>query len=258
MPDGGRDAYGIGGSVGAVGGTPAARTYDKEHDMSARRLGAAATLAFPITILVGDFFRIRAEEGMFGDGDTVESVVSQLEAIEASSGSFAVASWMFYAAAILTIPMVLFLWRLAVDRSPRWAWAAGVLGACSVIGQIAHCMGYFAPIQAYAGGDHELGAQALIALNSSAYGLAVFAPYLLGMSLFPPVAAIALRRAQVLPLWAMVAVLVGSVLFVSMAGLWWVTALWGAALIAGLAPAAVQGLRSAPTVSAVREPAAMG
>lgn len=226
--------------------------------MSARKLGAAATLAFPITLVVGDFFRIRAEEGMLGDGTTVESVVSQLEAVEANSGSFAVASWLFYAAAILTIPMVLFLWRLAVDRSPRWAWAAGLLGACSVTGQIAHCMAYFAPIQAYAGGDHQMGAQAQVALNESLYGLAVFAPYLLGIMLFPPVAAIALRRAEVLPLWAMVAVIVGSVLFVSMAGPWWVTALWGAALVAGFAPAVLQGLRSAPTVSAVREPAAMG
>lgn len=224
--------------------------------MSARKLGAAATLAFPITIVVGDFFRIRAEKGMLGDGTTVESVVSQLEAVEANSGSFAVASWMFYAAAILTIPMVLFLWRLAVDRSPRWAWVAALLGACSVMGQIAHCMSYFAPIQAYASGDHELGAQAMIALTESLYGLAVFAPYLLGIMLFPPVAAIALRRAEVLPLWAMVAVIVGSVLFVSMADLWWVTALWGAALIAGFAPAVQHGLRSASTANAaVQRPA---
>lgn len=227
--------------------------------MSARRLGAAATVAFPITIVVADFFRIRAEEGSVGDGTTVVSIVSQLNAVEANSGSFAIASWLFYAAALLTIPMVLFLWRLAVDRSPRWAWTAGVLGACSVIGQIAHCMGYFAPIQAYAGGDHELGAQAQIALNSDLYGLAVFVPYLIGIMLFPPAAAIALRRARVLPLWAMVAVIAGGALFLAMAGPWWVTAGWGVALLAGFAPAVLHASAPAPTAHAEpREPAVVG
>jgi hypothetical protein len=226
--------------------------------MSARRLGAIATAAFPITIVVADFFRIRAEEGSVGDGTTVESIVSQLEAVEANSGSFALASWLFYAAALLTIPMVLFLWRLAVDRSPRWAWAAGVLGACSVIGQVAHCMGYFAPIRAYAGGDHELGAQAQVALNGDIYGLAVFAPYLIGIMLFPPVAAIALRRARVLPLWAMLAVIVGAGIFLGLAGPWWVTAAWGVALVAGFAPAVLQGLAPAVSVPAeIGEPAAV-
>lgn len=227
--------------------------------MSARTLGAAATLTFPITIVVADLFRIRAEEGSVGDGTTVESIVSQLDAVAADSGSFTIAAWLFYAAALLTIPMVLFLWRLAVDRSPRWAWAAGVLGACSVTGQIAHCMGYFAPIRAYAGGDHELGARAQMALNADVYGLAVFAPYLIGIMLFPPVAAIALRRARVLPLWAMIAVIGGAALFLAMAGPWWVTAGWGAALLVGFAPAVLQALRSAPTAHAeVREPAAVG
>ena len=226
--------------------------------MSARTLGAAATVAFPVTIVVADFFRIRAEEGSVGDGTTVESIASQIAAVEANSGAFAVASWLFYAAALLTIPMTLFLWRLAVDRAPRWAWAAGTLGALSVTGQIAHCMGYFAPLKAYGGWDHELGARAQMALNGDLYGLAVFAPYLVGIMLFPPVAAIALRRARVVPLWAMASVLVGSLVFLGLAGPWWVTAVWGAGLVAGFAPAVRQGLTAvARTPDApVLEPAA--
>ena len=227
--------------------------------MSARRIGAVATAAFPITIVVADFFRIRAEKGSVGDGSTAESIVSQLDAVEASGGSFTIAAWLFYAAALLTIPMVLFLWRLAVDGSPRWAWAAGVLGAGAVTGQIAHCMGYFAPLLAYAGGDHELGAQAQVALNNDIYGLAVFAPYLIGVMLFPPVAAVALRRARVLPRWAMAAVIAGGALFLVMADPWWVTAVWGVALLAGFAPAVLHGWdATAPTEPAeVAEPAAL-
>ena len=209
--------------------------------MSARTLGAAATAAFPVTIVVADFFRIRAEEGSVGDGTTVESIASQIAAVEASSGAFAAASWLFYAAALLTIPMTLFLWRLAVDGSPRWAWAAGTLGALAVTGQIAHCMGYFAPLKAYATWDAELGAQAQLALNGDAYGFAVFVPYLVGIMLFPPVAAIALRRARVIPLWAMVSTLVGSLAFLVLAGPWWVTVVWGAGLLVGFAPAVRQG-----------------
>lgn len=213
--------------------------------MSARRLGALATLAFPATIVVADFFRIRAEAASVGDGSTVDSISSMLASIESRSGDFALAAWLFYAAALLTIPTVLFLWRSSVERAPRLAWAAGVLGALAVIGQIAHCMGYFAPLLAFSAGDHVAGAQAQHVLDSSVYGLAVFAPYLIGVAFFPPVAAVALRRAGVTPLWAMVAVILGSVAFAVLAGPWWVTAVWGVALIAGFWPAARAGLAGA-------------
>lgn len=211
---------------------------------TARRIGAAATIAFPVTIVVADFFRIRGETGSVGNGDTVDSVRSQLAAIAANTGSFTLAAWLFYAAALLTIPMVVFLWRVTVDRTPRWAWAAAVLGALAVVGQVAHCMGYFAPHLAHSAGDHGAGAEAILTLSTTGYSLAVFAPYLIGVMLFPPVAVVALRRARVTPLWAMMAAIVGSIAFAVFAGPWWVTALWSAGLLAGFVPAARLGFAS--------------
>ena len=102
-------------------------------------------------------------------------------------------------------------------------------------------MGYFAPLKVYAVGDHQLGARAQVALSGDVYGLAVFAPYLLGIMLFPPVSAIALRRARVIPIPALAAVLVGSVVFAVLAGPWWATVVWGAGLLVGFAPAVRQG-----------------
>ena len=212
--------------------------------MSARRIGALATIGFPVTFVVADFLRIRGEAGAVGDNDTVESILTHLAAVGSGAGPFTLASWLFYVAALLTIPTVVFLWRVTVDRTPRWAWSAAVLGALAVVGQIAHCMGYFAPHLAHSAGDHGAGAEAILTLSTTGYSLAVFAPYLIGVMLFPPVAVIALRRARVTPLWAMVAAIVGSIAFAVFAGPWWVTALWGAGLLAGFVPAARLGFAS--------------
>lgn len=212
--------------------------------MSARRIGALATIAFPVTFVVADFLRIRGEAGAVGDNDTVESILTHLAAVGSGAGPFTLASWLFYVAALLTIPTVVFLWRVAVERSPRWAWAAAVLGACAVIGQIAHCMGYFAPLLALSGIDHSAGAEAFLALSTHGYSLAVFMPYLIGLTFFPPVAVIALWRAQVTPRWAAIVTVLGSIAYIPFAGPWWVTAGWAATLLVGFAPAVRLGLRA--------------
>ncbi|HLS44739.1 MAG TPA: hypothetical protein VK045_04845 [Ornithinicoccus sp.] len=46
-------------------------------------------------------------------------------------------------------------------------------------------------------------------------------PYLIGVMLFPPVMAVALWRARVVPLWAMLVVIGGSASFAVFAGPWW-------------------------------------
>lgn len=61
-------------------------------------------------------------------------------------------------------------------------------------------------------------------------------PYLIGVMLFPPVMAVALWRARVVPLWAMLVVIGGSASFAVFAGPWWVTVVWGVALLAGFSP----------------------
>lgn len=204
--------------------------------MSARILGGAAVAAFPLTILAADLFRLSAERGARGDRTTVDSIISQLIAVDTHRGAFEIASWLFYAAALVTIPMVLTLWHVSVDRAPRLAWTGAVLGALAVTGQIAHVMDYFAPYLAFSAIDHTVGATAMLAFGSNAFSMAVLLPYLLGILFFPPVMALAAWRAGVVPLWGMATVMAGSVAFAVLAGPWWMTVAWCSALLVGFGP----------------------
>lgn len=225
--------------------------------MKARTLGALALIAMPVVITAGDLLRLRVESGSTGDGSTPTSVVSQLEAVDAHRGAWEVVSWSFYAGALLTIPMTLLLWRLAVGRAPTWAWVGAVLGACSVVGQVAHLTGYFGSLGALSSwADREAAAAAHLALGQDVFSLAVFAPYLVGLLLAPAVQAVALRRARVIPLWAALSVGVGAAVFAVFAGQWWASIVWGVGLVAGFLPAARATLRERPSKGLVEGPPA--
>jgi len=79
-------------------------------------------------------------------------------------------------------------------------------------------------------------------------------PYLIGVMLFPPVMAVALWRARVVPLWAMLVVIGGSASFAVFAGPWWVTVVWGVALLAGFSPAVRLALRGTSRAVPTAEP----
>ncbi|HSP59937.1 MAG TPA: hypothetical protein VLO09_02650 [Ornithinimicrobium sp.] len=216
--------------------------------MKARTLGALSLIAMPVVITAGDLLRLGVESQTTGDGSTLTSVVSQLEAVEENRVAWEIVSWSFYAGALLTIPMTLLLWHLAVGRAPVWAWVGGVLGACSVVGQVAHLMGYFGSLGALSTlADRDAAAAAHLALGQDLFSLAVFAPYLLGLLLAPAVQAVALRRARVIPLWAALSVGAGAALFAVFAGQWWASVAWCVGLLLGLLPAARAAVVEQPT-----------
>ncbi|MCK0110740.1 hypothetical protein MWU75_01105 [Ornithinimicrobium sp. F0845] len=214
--------------------------------MKARTLGAIAVLLTPVVITVADLLRLGAEGGVLADGSA--STTQLFTAVNAHRGAWEAGAWLFYLAALLTIPMVLLLWRLAVDRAPVLAWTGGVLGAGMVTGQIAHLMGYFVTVGALSGmPDTEAAVSAQQSLDASSLGFAVFAPFLLGVLLAPAVLALALWRARVIPGWALGSVLLGTVVFAAFSGQPWASVVWGVALVAGLLPAARSALRSVDT-----------
>lgn len=218
----------------------------------AKSAAAVSVLLMPVSIAVGDLIRMLGVPVVAApDGEPVERVAAELAAAATHRGAFTAASWVFYAAAVLTIPMVILLWRLAVDRSPKWAWAGAVLGACSVVGQFVHLGVYFGATPAFAAnGDRAMASQLWVDWSTDAFATAVFIPYLVGIVLAPGVAAVALKRAGVIPGWGLAAVLVATVLFAVLGSTPVVTPVWAMLLVVGFGPAAMRALRGGTAAGA--------
>ena len=207
--------------------------------------GASVLLA-PIAVTIGDELQLTAwppgETGLVSEYG-VEQAMADLAAVEANRGAFEAASWCYYAAAVLTIPALVILWRLAVNRSSGWAWAGAALGACSVVGQFVYLLSWFGVSQVFsAQPDLRVPAEILVDWQDNTFSMAVFAPYLIGTILAPAVQAVALKRARVIPLWALLAVLAATLVLAAIGSAPVATAVWGALMVAGFAPAAMAAM----------------
>lgn len=224
--------------------------------MDTRRTVALVALAWPLMLGVGDQLRLRASAEAT-DGDYgVQQVMADFAAINMHRGLYETASWIFFAAAVATIPAVILLWRLAVARSPRWAWAGAVLGAAAAAGQFVH-LNYFAANQGFSSHDAPaVAAELYLASSETGFGAAIFVPYIVGMLLAPLVLAIALKRAGVIPVWALIAVVIGTAVFTVLGSSQGGSAVWSVLLAIGFLPVvrAARSERSAEP-EAVAEPA---
>jgi hypothetical protein len=215
-------------------------------DQRRRRYVAAGLclIAWPVVLVVADLIRMTADTN---DGDETLGV---LQAIAANLGAFELAGWLFYLFAALTIPVTILLWRLAVDRSPKLAWTGAVLGTMSVVGQFVHLNAYFGQMQALAQqSDLSVAAEMVDAQATGGFAAALFAPYLIGLILAPLFQSIALFRAKVLPLWAMISVIVGQVVFAVLQSNPVGTSAYGALLLVGFLPAALLAIRGTAATS---------
>jgi hypothetical protein len=195
-------------------------------------------LAWPVVLVIADLIRMTADTS---DG---EGTVGVLTAISENLGAFQLAGWLFYLLAVLTIPVTIVLWRLAVDRSPKLAWTGAVLGTMSVVGQFVHLSGYFGTMQALAQqSDLAVAAEMADAQATGGFASVLFAPYLIGLILAPLFQSIALVRAKVLPVWAMVSVIVGQVVFTVLQSTPVGTSAYGLLLLVGFLPAALLAIR---------------
>lgn len=143
-----------------------------------QKLVAASLVCMPVTVGVADELRVRARhhDGAVGLG---WSCPRRAGTLHAHTGTYAAASWVHYGAAVLTVPMTLIAWRLAVVRSPRWARA--VLGTLFALGQFAHLMGELAMTQVFAAGpDPSTLAQLSAAVDRNALSIALIVPFLVG------------------------------------------------------------------------------
>jgi hypothetical protein len=210
------------------------------------RASGLSLLLYPVTMAVADQLQLRATP-TDSDGPAREQVLADLVAVEASRGTFEAAGWLFALGAVLAIPMTLVLWRLAVGRSRRWAWAGAALGTCAVVGHFVQAYAHFGMLQVFSQRDDlDAAAAGLAAIDGNVYALALFVPFLLGSAFAVPVAAVGLWRAEVIPAWAFGSVTAGSALFVVLGSTSYVTVVWAGCLVVGLTPAAAAWLRRSP------------
>jgi hypothetical protein len=219
-----------------------------------RIAGAASLVLAPLATGLADQLRMASEPtddtGQLGDYGTTEAAAN-LASIAEHQGLFLTAAYVCFAAALLTIPALVTIWRLSVARSPRWAWTGAVLAALGVLGQAVHLVAYYAlnRVLAARGGGTE-AAELLIALESDAFLLSLFVPFFFALICFIP-QAIGLRRARVIPLWACLSIVAAMLLFIVTGSLPWVSAVWTALMVAGFTPAAMAALRPKPVVADV-------
>jgi hypothetical protein len=237
---------------------------DEEDDMGrkVRIAGAASILLAPLTFGVGDQLRMLSETPAGGPGMGaspeygVETIAARLADIQANPAPFQAAGWLAYAGVLLAIVALIAIWWLAVDRAPRWAWAAAVLATLGVIGQTVHLASYYALSQVLAEqSDLTAAAAVMLAAEENGFFVALFVPFLVGVLLAGLVQIVALRRARVVPLWSALAVVGGVVLMTAFGSRPWSSALVTALTVAAFAPAALAMLRTERRVEAAAPPA---
>ncbi|HEY7043858.1 MAG TPA: hypothetical protein VH419_09350 [Nocardioidaceae bacterium] len=217
---------------------------------TARVLGGLSVLAAPLAIGIGDQFRMAAENNndvaVTAGDDLLAETTRQLASIDAHLGLFQTAAWFFYAAALLTIPALITIWRLSVAGSRKWAWAGATMAAIGVIGQTVHLTGYFALMQESSQSlDLESAAKLQIALDQNVFlGALFFVPFLLCALGCTLPQAIGLRRAGVIPMWACLALVAATLVMFVVGSVPWTSALWTVLMVAGFAPAALAAMRT--------------
>lgn len=215
--------------------------------------GAAGIVLTPLLFGGADLLRMSAEGvGEVGGVATTwgsTEAMAQLAAIDTHRGTFELASWLAYAGLLASIPAAVALWRLAATRSRRWAWTGLVFAALGVIGGTVHLTGYYGLLQLLsAQSDRQSAAELGLAFDAVPFNAALFVPFLFGALAWLP-QTVALRRARIVPLWAVLTVCVGTVVFLGVGSQPWSTVMWAGALVIGLVPAARALLSTEPAAS---------
>lgn len=225
-------------------------TVDPTPTTNWTAVGTAFLVLTPLLTMAADLARMWAEQSgelstLFSEYD-VDQSAAMFVAIDNHFGLYQVASWLALAAALATIPGVAAVRALTERRSPRWSVAALVTGICLVIGQFAHLMGYYVWNQILvAHPNREAAIEVALQTGENVFGFVVFAPYLIGVLLFWPFAAVALWRSRAIPVWALVLVLGAAVVTLFLGSSFVSSTVRGLATFVGLTPA-LGAVRHAP------------
>ncbi|WP_166870682.1 hypothetical protein [Salinibacterium sp. ZJ450] len=203
--------------------------------------GTSALLLAPVAGWAGS----TASSLVLAGVDPTSDLDAFLAAVAANIGLWNTFSVLMLVIALLTVAWVPAVWRLTVDRTPRCAWTTAVIGTLFAMGQFVHLVSWNVLSAGLAESVDGSAALAVVeAMEASWFFVLIFAPFLLGALLAAPIAAVALRRARLLPTWSVVVVVAASIVTVILGtdnpiGV----AAYSVLLITGFTPALVRVLR---------------
>lgn len=221
-----------------------------------RLIGASSILLAPLLTAVGYLIGIAiyppTPGGPVNDEYDTDQALADLAAIDEHRGLYALSGALVLVVAVLTIPALLAVWRLTVDRSRRWAWAGAVLAASGVLGGAVHAVDPGLHLVALETADRAAAADFLVVTSTHPYVVAIFLPVLIGFLAYP-VQAVGLVRARIVPLWAGVVIGVGAVVLYLFGSTVWGVVGATVLLLAGFAPAATATLDRRSDAAATAE-----
>lgn len=196
----------------------------------------------PVLVMAADLLRMVAESngsatGGFDPKAGTAAMEATMASIAAHAGIYGVATVITFVAALVGVPAVVLGWRLSVGATPVMAWVAAGVGVLFVIGRVTHTFTAFAlPLFLAQTMTPADGAAFYAGVNQPWSTTLVIIPAVLGIALWFPLLAAALYRARVIPLWAMMSMLAGTVVLMVMGSSFIATPVFAALTVAGLLP----------------------
>lgn len=197
----------------------------------------------PLLLVAADLLRMSAEENGRATGGVdvnadANSLMANFAAIAGNRATYGVATVVTFVLAFVAVPAVLLGWSMTAKATPVLAKVAAVVGLLFVFGRVTHTFTAFAlPMILVEQMPIAEAAQLYAALNLHWAAALVIIPTVIGIALWFPLLAVALYRARIIPVWAMVSTLLGSVVLMVLGSSFVATPIFGVLTVVGLLPA---------------------
>ncbi|MDO5751546.1 hypothetical protein [Arthrobacter sp.] len=211
---------------------------------SGRMVVAAAWMIVCTAVLLvaADLLRMMADSsgaitGTIDSNAGAASMEASLASIANNPGVHGAATVLTFLTAFVAVPAVLLGWRLCVNATPVLAWITATVGLLFVFGRVIHSVTAFAlPLILAQTMPADQAGQLYQEINLHWSSALVIIPTIVGIALWFPLLAVALYRAHVIPLLAMISVLVGTVVLLVLGSSYLATPIFGVLTVAGLLP----------------------
>lgn len=214
-----------------------------QHGRGRMVVAAAWMMVFTAMLLVAaDLLRMTADSsgaitGTIDPTAGAATMEASLSSIANNPGLHGAATVLTFLTAFVAVPAVLLGWRLTVKATPALAWITAIVGLLFVFGRVIHTVTAFAlPLILAQTMPADQAGQLYQEVNLHWAGTLVIVPTIVGIALWLPLLAVALYRAHVILLPAMISVLLGTIVLMVLGSSYVATPIFGVLTVAGLLP----------------------